>query len=372
MFKVALINDIHFGLKSNNDRFHEIQRKFFYDQFIPYVKHNKLKEIWIGGDVFDSRTLISPKSIQLALGIVEDLSKIVSHVRILMGNHDVFMGNDNEIHSLTMFKPYATLYTNKCELIEIQNKTILFVPWLVDDKMKEEFLKIVNEYEIDICYGHFEINGFEMGPDSYCTHGFTTEIFEDIKKVYSGHFHIRANHKHIQYIGAPYQMSMGDARSNKGFEILDIDTLSSEFIINDVSPKHKKVFYSEVKEEDLIKDMLQGNFVNVYFDEPITEEAANNYSKKIEEFGAISLKVEFQDKQFLTNKDTAQHVASQDISDLIEFFKIYMNKVELAEGLDKDRLVSIVENIYEKDLDVLFEELDQDIESSANVKIIKE
>jgi DNA repair exonuclease SbcCD nuclease subunit len=71
--------------------------------------------------------------------------------------------------------------------------------------------------------------------------------------VISGHFHTRHEKKFgkgtILYVGNPFQMDFGDTDNQKGYYVLDLDTLEYNFTPNNISPNYKKISLSELVRE---------------------------------------------------------------------------------------------------------------------------
>lgn len=74
--KIALISDLHMGIKKQCPVFMESQLRFFIKQFVPELKQANIKDIWVLGDVFDTRmslnTLVINKTIELFKDILKD------------------------------------------------------------------------------------------------------------------------------------------------------------------------------------------------------------------------------------------------------------------------------------------------------------
>ena len=71
------------------------------------------------------------------------------------------------------------------------------------------------------------------------THGLTKDVFKNIP-VYSGHYHIYQKMDNVTYVGTPNQENWSDFGLKKGFMVMDMETLETEFVDNVYSTKHIK------------------------------------------------------------------------------------------------------------------------------------
>jgi hypothetical protein len=105
------------------------------------------------------------------------------------------------------------------------------VPWICDSNEKEIFQKM-KESKSQICFGHFEIAGFEMDRGNVCDHGLDKKSLSKYDIVLSGHFHHKSTDGNITYVGTPHEMTWSDYNDPKGFHIFDTETRELEFVKN--------------------------------------------------------------------------------------------------------------------------------------------
>jgi len=65
--KIAIIADVHFGIRNDNPLFHDVHTRFFFDHFFPYLRANNIKTLVSLGDLFDRRKYINFKSLYSSL-----------------------------------------------------------------------------------------------------------------------------------------------------------------------------------------------------------------------------------------------------------------------------------------------------------------
>jgi DNA repair exonuclease SbcCD nuclease subunit len=242
--KLAILGDCHFGMRNDMVAFHDYYRKFYQEVFFPYLRENNITKVIQTGDLFDRRKFINFNSLYLArqyffneFGEDSDLSLIT-----YIGNHDIYYKNTLEINSSKM------LITNFATVIEkpiTQNfgsdLSIDIIPWICEDN-EQEIKEFIAKSTSKVCFGHFEIKGFEMDRGYVCTGGIDRESLSKYNMVITGHFHHRSTDGHIFYVGSPGEMTWADYGDRRGFHIFDTETLDLDFIENPFSMFHKVVY----------------------------------------------------------------------------------------------------------------------------------
>lgn len=283
--KIAVIGDLHFGIHKNSDYMIDSQIKFFKEQLIPYLKQQNIKGIILLGDLFDNRTSLNIKIKNDVFDLFEkDLLEF--NIFIILGNHDIFYNSSLKVNSLKFLTKFKNItIIENITKTKLDNKNILFVPWIVDNN---EFINYIDKIEekIDYCFGHFNFIGFNYDKTRVSDDGLDiSTVTTKIKKIYTGHFHTRStrtvNNCEINYIGSPYQLTRSCIDENRGFTIIDFETENVEYINNDVSLKYIKINYPDSFSEETIK----GNIIDVYIDyDKYDEDKVNSYIEKIESY----------------------------------------------------------------------------------------
>lgn len=282
---IAILNDAHFGCKRGSEIFLQSQLKFFRNQFIPELIERKIDTIIIPGDFFDNRIALDNKILKHILDLFDnDLKDFQIH--ILVGNHDSYLESSIHINSLRIFEFYKNIKIyEKNESITLGNRKIFMCPWITDNKVFLEELETLEEY--DLCFGHFNFSNFLMHKDQESDHGLSPELFyKKFKKTISGHFHTRSFKKvgesEIIYPGNPFHLTRNDIGDERGYSILNLDTLDLEFIENRESIKFVKYYYPQQLEE---KD-IRNNHVDIYvkIDQSLNEQEVDSYFERLEKF----------------------------------------------------------------------------------------
>lgn len=260
-----LISDIHFGVRSSSLEWIEIQKKYFYDFFIPIIKKNKKEGdcLIIAGDIFESRQSLNVLVLNEAFKIIKDLTEILP-VIIIVGNHDIYRKNTNDINSLIVFQWIDNIEIfSSFQILEFANKkTALMLPWV---ETKSELLQIIAENPADFLFLHSDITGIKYNKQILINEGLDPESVSKFKKVYTGHIHYTQQTENIRVLGCPYELTRSDRGNTKSIWLFNFNDLSEQQFINDFSPKFLKVTLESIFDKTLneINEKFKNNFVDV-------------------------------------------------------------------------------------------------------------
>ena len=243
--KYILLTDIHFGNKSNSDEFNEQCLNFL--QFVQDFVDEKLPNedvlpIFLG-DWFNNRNTINVKTLNYGvegLRIFDNIGNMDKSMLIL-GNHDLFYKDRRDVYSPLNPDGGANieiidepLYV-KSELTG--NHGCLFVPWLLSN---EDLVDLIQEYKPEYVFGHFEFPSFKFNNLVKKDGEFNPADYSNVKRIFSGHFHIRQSNSNITYIGNCFSHDFSDSNEwhNKGFAIFDPDTNELGYVEWKDAPKY--------------------------------------------------------------------------------------------------------------------------------------
>ena len=242
--KIVILGDTHFGARGDSLDFHKHFEKFYDEVFFPYLNENDIKVIFQMGDLFDRRKFINFNTLHLCRQYFFDRCQILGiKVHTLLGNHDVAFKNTLEVNSTgLLLNEYENIeYYDDFDTVEFDGVKIDVVPWLCDSNEKE-ILQKMKSSTAQICFGHFEIAGFEMDRGNVCDHGLDKNVLKKYDIVLSGHFHHKSSDGNITYVGTPYEMTWADYNDPKGFHIFDTDTREMEFVRNPFQMFNKVIY----------------------------------------------------------------------------------------------------------------------------------
>lgn len=265
---VILISDIHFGVHSNSDMWIDIQNQYFEKFFIPYIKKNKNKNTccFILGDVFDNRQSINVKVLDIAKKIMRTISSIMD-VFILVGNHDIYYTQKNDVTSVDVFDKIKNITIFKePEVVMFSDKKILVIPWR---KSVDDMKTILTQYNTDYVFAHTDINGFKLNSARVIDYGVKPTVFNKFKRVFSGHIHLRQEHKNIIMCGNPHHTTRTDINNKKGIYTLNVSNNKTTFIENNFSPEYVRI--NIVDFLDCSVQQLKKHFTNKIVDIDISQ-----------------------------------------------------------------------------------------------------
>jgi DNA repair exonuclease SbcCD nuclease subunit len=259
--KLCILGDTHFGARGDSLDFHKYFQKFYDEVFFPYLIENDIKVVFQMGDLFDRRKFINFNSLYLSRKyFFEKCERLGIKLHTLIGNHDVAYKNTLEVNSPSLL---LNEYNNieiyeEFDTVEFDGVSIDIVPWICDDNVDDIFNRM-KESKAQICFGHFEIAGFEMDRGNVCESGIDKQSLSKYDVVLTGHFHHKSTDGNITYVGTPYEMTWADWNDPKGFHIFDTETREMNFVKNTFSMFHKityddgKTTFEDWKEYDFSK-----------------------------------------------------------------------------------------------------------------------
>lgn len=336
--KIALISDLHMGIKKQCPIFMESQLRFFIKQFVPELKQANIKTIWVLGDVFDTRQQINTLVINKVIELFRDTLKDFD-VNIIVGNHDMYLTTDTGINSLKILDllPNVTVYENQTALT-IDGKKILVQPWITD------YSTYVLTEHYDYAFMHADIIGFDQGGGRLSESGLVAkEILKHVDAVYSGHYHNGVHRqfekgKSVTYLGAPYQLTRIDRDGARGYHILDIATGERTMVENKVSMKFTRHVYPDVNLE-----VIPGNVVDL--------DIPAEYNDQTKKISVLVTKLERLKPaypvniNYLPSEDDTEEIIDTENLNIITLFKNYISQVEL-EPVYKDKLYDSFIELY--------------------------
>lgn len=287
--KIAIFTDTHFGASKSNQHFLDSQHKFFKELLIPYCKDNSISTMICMGDFYDNRQTLNIKVSTEVHNLFEnDLKDFDFH--LLVGNHDTYYRTTTETNSLKHLSIFqnVTVYEQTTE-VSLGNRKFCFVPWITDDEKFVNYTNSISE-KFDAVFGHFEIKSFMLNSKISAESGFTSDqVIKLSDRIFSGHFHTRSKKEYgnsfIEYIGNIVHLTRNDIGQNKGFIVLDTETMKHEYINNDISMKFIKIFFPN----KFVKKDIIGNIIDVQVDklQKYNEEDLRLYLEVINKYNPI-------------------------------------------------------------------------------------
>jgi hypothetical protein len=264
---------------------------------------------------------------------------------MLVGNHDTFYKNTNDVNSL------HELVDGKFKNIKVYSKTtevdfgdckILFVPWINSDNYSYT-MEMLDTTSAQICMGHLELSGFQMQRGMIMTEGWDKRLFQKFDMVMSGHFHHKSDDGQIFYLGTPYEIYWNDYDDPKGFHIFDTKTRELERIVN-TNTLFCKIYYDDTTQNYMSHDISR--YKNKYV-KVIVVNKKDLY--QFDHFVDRLLLADAHDVKII--EDFSEMDASNVSDDIVENTEDTMTLLEkyideLDVTLDKSRLKTTMKSLY--------------------------
>jgi len=345
--KLCILGDTHFGARGDSLDFHRYFEKFYNEVLFPYLKANDIEVIFQLGDLFDRRKYINFNTLHLCRRYFFDRCEILGiKVHTLLGNHDVAFKNTLEVNSTgLLLNEYNNVeYYDSFETINFDGLNVDVVPWLCDENEVKIFEQM-KESKSQICFGHFDIAGFQMEKGILSDTGVDKKVFSRYDIVLSGHFHHKSTDGQITYTGTPYEMTWSDYNDTKGFHIFDTDTRELEFVENPFHMFNKVMYDDKIHDFEYWKtydfDSLKDSYVKVvvlnkqnpYLFDTVIDTL---YKKSIAD---ISIVEDFSDIVFDQDQDLIDQA-----EDTMTILNKYIDNLSL--NVENEKLKSLMRELY--------------------------
>ena len=338
--KIAIVTDIHWGVRNNSQFFLNKQEDFFYSTFIPYLLENNIDTIWMLGDFFENRKMLSTQILNKVHQFLNKLEDLKINSYFLIGNHDAAFKNTNSVNSLVpITKGFRRIHLiDKYETINFDGLSVGFISW-ISPEIHAEAIDWIKTVDAKVLCGHLEINSFEIIKGLVCSKGIESEIFERFDKVFSGHFHIRSTNGIIQYIGNPYQTNWGEYGYPKGFAIFDTKTKEVEFIDNPNSSYEIIHYTDKIELGFLDKEKYANKIVRIIVNKC---EDKKKLELLINEIGSVSYSVELiENREIVVDDSNLEEVPS----DTIQLIYQFLDTCKI-ENVNKTQLTDLIMSVY--------------------------
>lgn len=331
--KIAIIGDLHIGVKSSNEVMMRHQARFF-NFFLNELKNRGVGTIIQLGDIWDNRRQVNFRALQFAQEtFFEPINDAGIELHTLIGNHDIFYRETLDINSSgLLLRPYKHIHVyDEPTTLNFEKISFDIIPWMCNDN-KNICMEYMKNSKSDYCCGHFEINNFEVMKGIPYENGIDEEKFGKYKQVFSGHFHIRSHRGNITYVGTPYELTWGDYNTPKGFLIFDTETNSWEYVENPITYFYY-ITYDEIGGyiTNLDKMDLEDCYIKLVIRSKKEEFIYNNFINKL--FKMKPADIKFVETNFMNLNESATIMDSNkiEVKDVIDLIKDYID------GTDYDR-----------------------------------
>lgn len=350
--RMWMITDTHWGARANSVEWLNIIKDYHNNIFIPLLKkHGKPGDVVVHlGDVFDNRQTLNLFVGNEAINTFTKISEIMPF-HIIVGNHDIYRKNTNEITSLEFVKNIPNIKVLKdAEVMNWSGKKILLMPWQKNKQAEIETLAANSSAEIVCC--HSEVAGVQLnhGVNQKVLDGVPISNYRHFKRVFTGHIHHRKSYGNVNVLGCPYQITRSDSKNTKGVHCYDIEKDDLTFYENTHSPRFVKIPLDKVLEFKLgdLKKSIENNFVDFYVPTDIAQKY--NISFFLEELQGVSRTIDtivYDEEDYLNLNIYDMKDYSGSPVDIMNLVEEYINDRNYDKKV-KNRIITEVMELYNK------------------------
>lgn len=343
--KAALITDQHFGARNDSLHFLDYYEKF-YNLFFMELDDQGIDSVFILGDTFDRRKYVNFYSLQRSKEMFFGrLKERNIKVYMLVGNHDTYYKNTNDVNSPElMLSEYDNItIINDPKTIEVDGVKICMMPWICSDNY-EASMNELKTTDATICMGHFEIQGFQMYRGAPSEEGLEPSVFKKFDMVFSGHYHHKSSKDNIHYLGNPYELTWQDYDDQRGFHIFDLKTLDLQFYKNPYKMFHKIVYDDKKDDIQTVQEKDLSFFSSVYVKIVVINKTNpylfDMFINKLYQVNPIDITIaeDFMDIEDISDEDIDQ------AEDTITILNKYVDN--LTTDLEKAKLKTLFREVY--------------------------
>ena len=315
--KVAVITDTHFGARSDSQAFSDYFYKFWTNTFFPYLKSRSIDTIIHSGDLMDRRKYVNYDTLnRMRKEFIGPMIEQKLTMHTIIGNHDTYFKNHARLNSVEQLFDIDGLtgkdnpvigYSEPTELKLPDGYTVDLIPWIAEEN-EEQIQDFIKKSKNQICFGHFDLSGFEMmkGVKSMY-HSRSPEFLNKYDTVYSGHFHTKSDNGHVYYLGNTYEITWADYNDQRGFHIFDTETLECDFVPNPYKMHNKIIYEDKPIDVDPYVDQIVKLIVDKKDDIELFTNTVEQLEKRcesiniIEDYGMLSSsQIEFESEDTIT------------------------------------------------------------------------
>lgn len=344
--KIAILGDTHFGLRNDNQIFANAYSRFYNQTFFPHLKENDITCVIQLGDLFDRRKYINFQTLAHARESFFDFFKRNPMIQFhtLLGNHDIYFKNTLSVNSPVLLLNDLDIHIHaQPKTVDFDGVKFDFIPWMCDDNY-DDVMKFIRESNSEFCFGHFELQGFEMDAGNFCFDGMNSDVLKRYELVMSGHFHHRSQKNNILYVGSPGEMTWADYNDPRGFHIFDTNTREIEFIENPFTMFRKYVYNDEDMYLDDVNKLdymqYQNKYVKVVVSKKTNPFLFDTFIDTLIKSAPADLTI-VEDFSEVTVDELHEVDQADDTSTILEK---YIDNVDI--DLNKSKLKGIIREIY--------------------------
>jgi DNA repair exonuclease SbcCD nuclease subunit len=347
MSKILLCSDLHIHMHKNMmSRLEDGLRVL--EWIFRTAIEREIDTLVFGGDLFQDRQRIHTISYEKTFSLIRRFMEAYPDLKLylLVGNHDMWFNNKCDVNSISPLEAIrgVTVVNRCCSLEVLPGFKMDFLPYTKNpvEDIAQHFKKKSDVLISHIAVDEAKLNSFTRAEVSVEYEGDMVKVdidkFDGWKRVFLGHYHLAQKlDEVVEYIGSPYELNFGEAFQQKHVVVLDIETLDTEYVVNDFSPKHLII-----KESQVDRYKLDGNFVQIVVEDITSADIVDMRHKIVEKNRTASL-------EFKEQKQPKPVEEKEDVQQKFDFasgevLERYI-KAKGYDGLDPEKLLKIGKEI---------------------------
>ena len=340
---IALITDQHLDGRKNSQIFWDYFLKFYDNVFFPTLEKYKVKTVIDLGDTFDNRKGVDLGAwYRIKKHYYDRLAGMGITVHMIVGNHTAYYKNTNFINTPDLLlEQYdnVNVYSEVKDIV-VDGRKITMLPWINSENQETSFNHL-KDTDSEVVMGHLEISGFQAIPGHVFEGGLKPSFFDKFSKVFSGHFHHKSEKGNIKYLGNPYELFWNDYKAERGFHLMDPNTLKLGFVKNPYRI-FRKIFYNDVKENYSQFDAsdFKDSYIKIFIEERTDNIQFESILEKLYDVGVHDIKI-IEDTTLTFDQD----VQSLEGEDTLTTLNRYIEENQEI-NLDKNDIKNIIKSIY--------------------------
>ena len=175
--------------------------------------------------------------------------------------------------------------------------------------------------------------------------GTDVKIFDKFERVYSGHYHTRSDNGKVYYLGNPYEMYWNDVGDNRGFHILDTDTMKHTPYDNPYSI-FLNLYYEDDDAQLLDTREFAGKILKLIVRKKTDPKKFERYIDKIYASDVHELKI-LENFQLQENEE----FEAFESEDTLSIWNRYVEESEI--DLQKSTIQDIIKEVYQEACEVI-------------------
>jgi predicted phosphodiesterase len=342
---VGILTDTHFCARKSSKLFQDYFELFYKNVFFPTLEQYGITTVIHMGDAFDSRKSIDFAGLDWTRRVVlEPLSSYDVH--LITGNHDCYFKNSNKVNSpellLSEYQNIKT-YSEPTE-IKVGDLGVLLLPW-INSENSERSLKMIQKTKCKVVMSHLELNGFSPYKGHIMDSGMDATIFNNFKKVFSGHYHTRSDNGTVYYLGNPYEIYWNDVNDTRGFTIFDTETLE-HFPVDNPYRMFYNIYYEDTPHQTFDIREYENKIVRVIVRKKSNQKHFEKFIDKLYTANVAELKI----VENFQVQDIEEFEAFES-EDTFSILQRYVNESEC--DLNKNTITNILEEVYKEALEMV-------------------